>query len=489
VVRNQSRTKILRMLAITIIIIVVSSNVSIWSLTIEDTSKVPSYEDVLILQVGNSPEVVSASRILDDNLISYNEGFNNSQLNSPELTISDITSLYSIQVTSSISHIEPPSLLKIKNTITDIDHLDSVLIRNRATVLIIIGHGTPEGLVDEADTISWAQLASDVKRTDCKIPAILSCYSSKIQEFLPSAVGMDGEVDSTLGAIALSALVVSVYGGSSTEIGQFTKQFIDRVTILEQNPDRYQPLANWAAVSTTVLQIIRATPAPSACWTETASALKILGMVVGTILLILMDHMSSSASKMLGLIAGTIASVSTLVGLIGQITGLDQQFMIPIWYGTLNLWPVVSVALGILICGIILAFGTPLIALMNLVVRNGAGILLYSLLSYFASSISYNSLFIQIGKVFGNLLGSLLLPIIVTLFGMAGVYLSSYAQRIVQTCVYLLTVIVIFSAVDNLMNRVVSLFDVSASISASLQKSLTIWNICCWIVDWSMWLA
>ena len=489
VIRKRSERRVVVILAIAMLLVVISSNVSVLYLTIQETNSVPYSEDVLILQIGNSPEVASASEILVSNLGVYNEGLSAAMSDSFSNGISNSMLMGRISVTRSVIMVESKQLLTTRKATTDLDHLESVLIRNRATVLIIIGHGTPNGLIDESDTMSWNQLASEIQKTNTKIPVILACYSSAIQKYLPSAIGMDGELDASLGAIALSALVVSIYGGGSSDVAQFAGQLINRITILERYPDRFQPLANWAAVRSTVVQIIRSTPAPKTYWTDTAVALKILGMVVGTIMLILMDHLSSSSAKILGLIAGTIAAVSSLVGVIGQVTGLDQMFMVPVLWGTLNLWPVVKIAVGLLVCGFILAFGTPFIALMNLVVRNGAGILLYSLISYFASTTSYESLFVQIGRILGNFLSSLLLPIIVILFGLAGVYLNSYAQRIVKTCIYLLCVIVIYSAVDNLISRAASLFDVSKAISASLQKSLTLWNICCWIVDWSMWLT
>ena len=486
---GMSKQKFLRILAFVIILIVVSSNMSIWFMTIKEARNAPTYEDVLIVQIGNSPEVVCASELLVKNLDNYEGGIHRKHTTTSNLDNTNFIALESLSITSSITHMDLIRDIRVKKIVANINDLNSVLIRNYAGVLIIVGHGTPNGLVEGTDSLAWSLLAAEIKRTEPKIPAILSCFSSEIQKYLPSAVGFSGEIDASLGAIALSALVVSAFNGKSSDTTQYTQQFINRMIVLEQNPDRYRPLANWGAVRKVVTQIIRATPAPKTYWNNKAVALKILGMVIGTILLILLDHLSSSKAKMLGLIAGTIAVVSSLVGIIGQVTGLDQQFKVSVWWGTLNLWPIVKTGVGLLVCGCILAFGTPMIALMNLVVRNGAGIILYSLISYFASTASYQSIFTQIGRVLGNFLASLLLPIIVTLFGMAGIFLNVFAQKIVKTLIYLLCVVVIFSAIDNLKSRALSLFDVSKAISNSLERSLTLWNICCWIVDWSMLFA
>ncbi|RLI58110.1 MAG: hypothetical protein DRO93_10140 [Candidatus Thorarchaeota archaeon] len=108
--------------------------------------------------------------------------------------------------------------IRIERTIATIDDLHSVLVRNHASVLIVVGHGTPDGLAEGSGFLAWSSLVAEIGRTETRLPAILSCYSSTIQEYLRSAVGFDGEIDATLGAIALGALVVSLFNGKASDM-------------------------------------------------------------------------------------------------------------------------------------------------------------------------------------------------------------------------------------------------------------------------------
>jgi hypothetical protein len=484
--RSFGATRRVRIAAITVTLLVLMSNASIVAMGISAFAGLPIQEDVLILKLGKSKEVVSASAILEENLNSHNH-IVEAQWNSDERRV--ISPYCATQRTTSITTRSARSSIDYKVSDVSIDSFADTLGAHQASFLVVVAHGSSEGLTDYRSSATWEEIAHSIENERVDIPLFLSCYSSEIEEYLPDAIGFPGEIDSQIAAIALSASIVAALGGSQAEIAEMTGQFIERLAVLEARPESYEPLANWRAIQRTVNTILVATPAPKTYWTESAVALKVMGMILGVLLLIILDNLSASAAKILGVLAATVVAVSCIVGIVGDLTGLSQMFKIRVLWGTIDLWPLVKIAVGLLVCGVILAFGTPLIALMNLAVRNGAGLILYSLMTYFFSSLSYNSIFAAIARIFGNTLGDLTMPLFLLLFGLFGISLTYSEQRLVRTCVYLLCVIFIYSAVDHLLSSANEIFDVQKSISDSMFRTLTIWNICCWIVDWAMWLG
>ncbi|MFX1260528.1 MAG: hypothetical protein ACFFAZ_00440 [Promethearchaeota archaeon] len=485
--RSIEASRRVRFVAIAVTLIVLMSTVSIVAIGIATFAGLPIQEDVLILRVGDSKEIASASATLAENLKSHNE-IVESQWNSADWRGMSQPQFVNQGTTPVVTQTLVPHI-DYKESEVALDKLAETIREYQTSFLVVVAHGSSEGIADSRSSATWEDIAHSIKTGRVDVPVFLSCYSSEIEEYLPAAIGFPGEIDAQIAAIALSASIVAAFDGSQSEIAEMTGQFIDRVAALEARPESYEPLANWRAIQRTVNTIMVATPAPKTYWTDSAVALKIMGMILGVLLLIILDNLSASAAKILGVLAATVVAVSCVVGIIGDLTGLSQMFKVRILWGTIDLWPLVKIAVGLLVCGFILAFGTPLIALMNLAVRNGAGLILYSLMTYFFSSLSYNSIFAAIARIFGNTLGDLTMPIFLFLFGLFGISLTYSERRLVRTCVYLLCVIFIYSAVDHLLSGVGEIFDVSKSISDSMFRTLTIWNICCWTVDWAMWLG
>ncbi|MHA2349643.1 MAG: hypothetical protein ACXADL_08430 [Candidatus Thorarchaeota archaeon] len=485
--RSPRARRRVRFAAIAVALIVLMSSVSVVLVGAATFAGLPIHEDVLILRMGKSTEITSASSILEENLNSHNEIAGNqwNRYDGRKMRSSPTSN----QGTSSVVAQAAMPFIDYKTSDVTLDSLSQTMREHQAAFLVVVAHGSSEGITDDRSLATWEEIASEIENERINVPVFLSCYSSEIQAYLPNAIGFPGEVDAQIAAIALSASIVAALGGSQSEIAEMTGQFVDRVATLESHPKSYEPLANWRAIKRAVNSIIVATPSPKTYWTESAVALKIMGMILGVVLLIILDNLSASAAKIFGVLAATVIAVSCIVGIIGDLTGLSQMFKVRIFWGTIDLWPVVKIAVGLLVCGVILAFGTPFIALMNLVVRNGAGLMLYAMLTYFFSTLSYNSIFAAIARIFGNTLGGITMPLFLLLFGLFGISLTYGDQRLIKTCVYLLCVIAIYSAVDHLLSRFGERFDVKKSISNSMFRTLTLWNICCWIVDWAMWLG
>ncbi|MFW9980212.1 MAG: hypothetical protein ACFFEJ_19165 [Candidatus Thorarchaeota archaeon] len=457
--------------------------------TIRFLGGLPSYSDILFVKVGSDSTLDEAGSILETNL-NLLSTLSRTDIKEAENLNGFLKGANSNQITAAISKSLPqhrePSMVQID---TEISNFERSLESYRVTCIIILAHGSELGLAEKQDLLAWENVAESIGRTEASLPIILACQSDNLKEYLPDAITLEGDVDGPASALACSALLVSLFGGDSDHLASITSEFLDRMTCLQERPDLYRPLANWAAISRYVDVVTAATPAPKDTWTNSATGAKIMLMVTGTILLILLDNMSSSATKILSVIAATIVSISVIVELLGEFTGMNQMFKIQVLWSTIDLWDIVKIAVAALVVGVILAFGTPAIILMNAVVKNGAALVLYSMFSLVLSSASYSSIFTQIGKLLGNFIADLFIPILVSLLAMLGIGVGSVARFMMRTGIYLLCTILVYSAVDHLISSTSSIFDVSKTVKESLARSLTMWNICCWTVDWVIYLT
>ncbi|MHA2042920.1 MAG: hypothetical protein ACW975_13785, partial [Candidatus Thorarchaeota archaeon] len=316
--RSSEASRRVRFAAIAVALIVLMSNVSVVAVGVATFAGLPTHEDVLILRMGKSTEIASASSILEENLNSHNEIAGN-QWNSDDarkMSASPTTN----QGTSSV--VEQTVIPSIDYKVTDVtlDSLSETMRDYQTGFLVVVAHGSSEGITDDRSSATWEEIASSIESERVDVPVFLSCYSSGIEAYLPDAIGFPEEVDAQIAAIALSASIVAALGGSQSEIAEMTGQFVDRVATLESHPESYEPLANWRAIKRAVNSIIVATPAPKTYWTESAVALKIMGMILGVVLLIILDNLSASAAKIFGVLAATVIAVSCIVGIIGDLT-------------------------------------------------------------------------------------------------------------------------------------------------------------------------
>ncbi|MFX1534245.1 MAG: hypothetical protein ACFFDI_08500 [Promethearchaeota archaeon] len=475
-------------LSLVLTLFIVFSSICTLGIYILHSSNVTSYQDILLVEVGNDSAISTASNIVQENIHKHVEEYLTQKEEEVKTQRKILAPMRQVYSTSTIEDIKASRKLILRTLKTDVTKLGTKLANKRASVLVVVGHGTQEGLEDSKTGISWEQVATDIENVGAKIPILLACYSQNIQNYMKHAVGMKGVVDAKLGAITVSALIGAALGVDQACITELIGQFTTTLALLKDNPETIQPLISWYKVRSTARTIISRTPAPASYWTNDATALKIGLLIFNTILLILLDNLSATPAQRLGTMTTIIGTVGVLVGLIGELTGLKYQFKVTVLWTTIDLWPLIEIAVVALTILLLTSWFFPLLGLFSILTGIGIRTILVGLAAFFLSTTSYNSIFTKVARVIGNTVGDFLLPLIVGIIRLVGISLSSSAQRIIRTCVYLLCTVLIISAVDKVFDTVIQL-DVSKSWLTAIHRTLTVWSISCWIVDWAFYLG
>jgi len=167
---------------------------------------------------------------------------------------------------------------------------------------------------------------------------------------------------------------------------------------------------------------------------------------------------------------------------------VKQMFTLTIFGVRVNLWPAVKIGICALITTAIIVLGRPAILLTD-VLKGGLKATLIGLVTLWISPKSYNSMFTATARIIGNTVGNVFMPLIVSLLGLINIRLSSSAQFIIRTCIYILTTVIVMNAVDKFMSSKVTYLDLTQSWITALQRTLILWNLSCWITDWMFYLA
>ena len=108
--------------------------------------------------------------------------------------------------------------LSVKSLSIDSHAVSRALSRFSPQILIIIGHGTPTGMIDPktGQQISWQTLAESLQGYNIPSINIAACYSSQLTQYLPIDISFEGVVDARLASLFIAtSIFYSVYGDSS----------------------------------------------------------------------------------------------------------------------------------------------------------------------------------------------------------------------------------------------------------------------------------
>ena len=89
-----------------------------------------------------------------------------------------------------------------------VESLENGILENYKTqVLIIIGHGSEEGLKGENDKILWGDVKKIITDNSAKYSIIASCFSEIATKDLPNAIGFPNIIDGIVAANIVSAIL------------------------------------------------------------------------------------------------------------------------------------------------------------------------------------------------------------------------------------------------------------------------------------------
>jgi len=193
-----------------VIFIIVLSFVSVLS-SAQSASDMPAYRDVLIVNLGNEEAPMKTSEIIEGFLIELNEGKMDSGNDEANLGWeSNHVISKSIHCTRSIQKETQNSILTTSTVQSDISSFDSDVSRFRASIIIVVGHGSEYGIADVSDSedmIIWEDVITTTTKVQSQLTILASCFSSNAVSLGTDIVGFNGVVDALLVGYIVSLLL------------------------------------------------------------------------------------------------------------------------------------------------------------------------------------------------------------------------------------------------------------------------------------------
>ena len=306
----------------------------------------PIKDDVLVVSFGSDEATQTASRIIENSVILRNDAL------APSTNIQVSMDLPTCQIESEMT--KPK--IRMSSLSVSFDDFKNEMMNRKASVLVVVAHGSEEGIEVQNDFISWSDVTESIIKVDAARTIIASCYSDSPASSLSNGFGFSGVVDARMAAYLSSALVLSSFDGPSRLAISHLGAGFDyglRAATHEITPmplGEFPPWWNpWKIASVVVLTTIFYTLSPVTAPTTWAQVVTlslgvtglgiVLGLLSGIIYLFagwakplappdlqgMFDALQNFASTVAGLIIGGIAaflSGASYPGLLNFLKGL-----------------------------------------------------------------------------------------------------------------------------------------------------------------------
>jgi hypothetical protein len=258
--KNLSRSKLI---ASSIILIVVLSFVSILSTT-QNVSALPVHRDVLLVSLGTDEAPTKTSEIIEGFLNELEEGIIDSGSDDIDLDwMSNSLVSESIRCTQSIVQETQKSKLMTGIVQTSLSSFDNDISRFRASVIIVVGHGSESGIADETDSdnlMPWSDVITSTAKVQPQLTILASCFSSDAVSIGPNIIGFNGVVDALLVGHVVSLLLTQVIPDTPSFVFEetlYTAMRRSEEIMLDET--KLLPLSiqsDWAAIRIPVITIL-----------------------------------------------------------------------------------------------------------------------------------------------------------------------------------------------------------------------------------------
>ncbi len=246
-----------------VIFIIVLSFVSVLS-SAQSASDMPAYRDVLIVNLGNEEAPMKTSEIIEGFLIELNEGKMDSGNDEANLGWeSNHVISKSIHCTRSIQKETQNSILTTSTVQSDISSFDSDVSRFRASIIIVVGHGSEYGIADVSDSedmIIWEDVITTTTKVQSQLTILASCFSSNAVSLGTDIVGFNGVVDALLVGYIVSLLLTQVIPDTPSFMFEDTLySALDRSETIMRDGTNILPLSiqsDWAAIRIPLIAIL-----------------------------------------------------------------------------------------------------------------------------------------------------------------------------------------------------------------------------------------
>ena len=204
-----------------------------------------SYSDVLLVQLGDDSIIEETTQIIMDNLTTETNICYKNLKNRKEEEYGE--KLYGmVGTTSEINfgqlNIIAPRILDINVIQISVESLENRILESYKTqVLIIIGHGSEEGLIGENDKILWDDVEKIITDNSAKYSIIASCFSERATKDLPNAIGFPNIIDGIVAANIFSTIIFKMLG-ETTLMKNCLNNALKRYMYININPKSAQIL-------------------------------------------------------------------------------------------------------------------------------------------------------------------------------------------------------------------------------------------------------
>lgn len=191
-----------------------------------------SYDEVLILQVGRSESIETTAGIVESYLNSYRQEVSDEDASQSSVCKLNDMDFGTIACSSAVQTLKLiPTTSRIRVSLGD-----SLLELNqrRAAIVVVVAHGTPEGIVDGTHQIGWRELTDHLGQLEPHFVLFSTCYGGKASEFLENSWGFEGPIDARIAGLVISGMLISGLGGQGSNTGKvILDEFLTRVSLLE----------------------------------------------------------------------------------------------------------------------------------------------------------------------------------------------------------------------------------------------------------------
>ncbi len=132
---------------------------------------------------------------------------------------------------------------EIQVSISDLE--DGILDKYDTSILIIVGHGTPDGLSDNIEEMDWEDVNELITNENAQLTFVASCYGENAIQNLKNGFGFPGEVDSQFAAyFVLSSLFRAMNENSICD--EYFSLALNRLYVVLSNPEYSKNLRAFA---------------------------------------------------------------------------------------------------------------------------------------------------------------------------------------------------------------------------------------------------
>ena len=150
-----------------------------------------------------------------------------------------------------IKHYTPPATPIVYIHIKNNDQL-SKAFSIRATLLIVLGYGTPEGLVLPQNILPWQSLASLVNSSPTPLHCIAACHSANMPTVNKPTIRLAGQADARIVGLYVSLVIAKLTGQRAAETKILMEALTPTTKQLLIHPQLPLKQDSWTKVKKTV---------------------------------------------------------------------------------------------------------------------------------------------------------------------------------------------------------------------------------------------